>query len=301
MKLGIFQILLFVVFAVPAQGSLGKTSAQAHAHSKSTTSKRMVCVSCKPPPGNGGARGGSKDTKIKVSYFSINPQNRTVVVRSSNGVSITFNDADSKVYVSAPSGSRYVSMHDVLMKWAKGDIEKAASMRARIHDMVLHQDNTSMLVSDQAGNDQIDAVAGRQSMKIDMSTNAMMAMPGGHYLSCSMGFNCMIRNLYDFGYGWGAYTIGFWEKNDPGNIYSHNTNDYRYWQRWREAHCNSIANDKLAFIGSGAAFVGSCLSAETGLGAVACAGTYVTTVASGRQMSKDEKICHSIYPGKGGW
>lgn len=301
-------VIGFFAFPVIAAASPSSSSSSGKKHytpSANTASPLLKCATCNPPGdstgGDGG--GGNSPPPVKVSYFAVDPQQGTVTVKSSNGVSIVFNDRTNKVTVSAPVGSSVVSMHDVLMKWANDDSATASDMRSRIHAMVDDPKNTTMLVPGTSANKQAMGMPTQRDHTLSMQPNMIMGMPGGYSFGCSLYYNCSVVGMSDFGSGWGPYTIGYWSTPHVGYPpqYPHDTPDYRNWERWRDDHCDDLTTDKLDFVGSGLIFLGSCAASETGIGAVGCAATYVTTVAAGRKMSIDKMDCNSKYPGPDNW
>lgn len=255
----------------------------------------LICTTC----GTGGDGGGSPPPSPpqtgKITLFNVSPQNRTVEIRDSTGLVVIINPQANRVSFSRSGRSSQISFTAALQQWSGGDSSKAAAMRARLQTLLANPKNTSMLAPSVASQNSV-----RTSRVVrpnnGLQANLMMGA-GGRSFPCDIDFDCDVIDDHGFG-GWGSFDFGFWADAGGGGS---STPDYNYWHNWQQDHCGSATHEAWQAVTGYAAVIGTCATAETGLGAIACGGALIATADVMASHDEDSAICNSTYPGAGNW
>ncbi len=77
--------------------------------------------------------------------------------------------------------------------------------------------------------------------------------------------------------------------------------DFRAWQRTRDAACQSMRESMAGGAFAGAAAAVTCPTVMTGVGAVGCAVSVAGLVYANRLVAQNAEQCMASYPGQGNW
>jgi hypothetical protein len=189
----------FTILAAPSYATTQSVKAITGLH------PQLKCASC---GGDGGGGGGTPppppQQTVKITFFSVSPQNKTVEIHDSTGLVAILSPQANTVSMSRSGHTSQVSFSAALLQWSGGDSAKAAAMNARFQTLLANPKNTSMLVP---------SMASQNSLKIKsvfkanngLNANVMMGPWGGNF-PCDMSFDCNIASDGDFG-GWGPLTL----------------------------------------------------------------------------------------------
>lgn len=112
---------------------------------------------------------------------------------------------------------------------------------------------------------------------------------------CGYDFDCAYSAV-DYGYFGGGYDFWYYDFSYamPGG-----GQDWTYWNRWRQDHCDAAKSDMQEALVATAGMVASGFGGPFGLIGVAI-GAVAVVVAMNHQAD-NERVCLSSYPGVGGW
>lgn len=289
------------------QPTTGDQSSPPASHAQlppSTATPNLRCSTCDPgEPGNNPPPPPPPAGSGKVTFFDVNPAQKTITLQTVEGKTFVVDDQLGEMHLSGPSASTTLPLNAVLLQWSGGDAAAAAVMRAQIHDMVAWQENTGTLIAD-SGNSLVmqsgqSAITRKQhATKLStFSPSLMMGSSGGFSFSCDFFYDCWYDRVHDFG-NWGSYDFGFWTR--PGSGVT-GTPDWHYWNTRRQDSCNRRTSDGWSVVGVGAGMVGVCANAEWGVTAVACGGLVVGYMNALNTYRRDDAMCNASYPGENNW
>jgi hypothetical protein len=222
-----------------------------------------------------------QSTVVGNSRMDVNSSNKTITLYFNGARRQTYDFVANQVYVHGANGEILAStnLRSVVLQYAGGDQVRADI----IYDELLRMVVPAM---------------GRRIQ------SAMLYDPYPCDLSpCQSGIGTIKSNPW-YDTTWvGPNWFGGNHQNDPGEPSPLEDYDFDRWESWRDGQC-AIAHSLLttgAIVGGLAATFGSCVLAETGVGAVVCVGSGVVLMDSVGRANEADDNCHSGYPGMGNW
>lgn len=285
-----------------------------------------------PPGGGGGGGAPAPAPAASMTYFDRNVTSKTIELDISTGVIEYINVASNTITVQKGTASHSFTIDQVMLQKENGNAAAAAADKAELIaelaspiftarfkpvgasasavkpvTMGMMSNATSLGAGTDATHPglKVNAIfhglAAPNVTYAKMPTYTPMLMPpdgGGGAFGCDMDFECDMADL-TWGSGGGGMDFYYYEDGASGG--TPNTSDYQYFVRWRADRCSDAHEDEDASLEDTATIAIGCATAETGVGAVACAVGVVGFIHSMNKGADDSRMCLEQYPGPGAW
>jgi hypothetical protein len=259
-----------------------------------TSHASIICVECHDGDGGGGGGGTSTSGPSKVVYHKVDASTHTAEMQFDNGAIMVINYPLNKVTISGGGHTAQLSLDAVLLQKANGNATLATSFKNQLHAKLY---KTGLIVDMAAAEDGSAGLTATQRKRRGATQGLLAGPSGGYYgYNCYSYYYCYESSFSSYDWGW--YDVGF----AAGPSYPNDgSQDFNYWDIWREDHCDSMQSDFQAAGGSVVTMAIGCAFFETGIGAVACAGGGIGVYLSMNEAADNAAVCLSHYPGYGNW
>lgn len=262
-----------------------------------------------------------------MTYFNRDVPSKGIEVDLSNGVIGYVNISANTITIQAPNGTQTrFTIDQVMLQQANGNATVAAANKAKLIAELQPAINTARFKQVAAGSSAMVPLSQAASAKFSLGPDAApksgltvlssyrglaattpkmpgptpMLLPpegGGDVFDCDIDYDCEMDDIAWGGDG-GIDDFYYMDVGGGGNP---GTSDYNYFLVWQHDHCSAASNDRTASLEATGTVAIACATIETGIGAIACAASVATLVATMNQGADDSRACLMPYPGAGNW